>query len=190
MLRHALKEWAVICRALAEGRQAVLLRKGGIAEDAGEFRIEHNRFWLFPTFVHQQRDGVKPEALPLFEQAVAAKPPAGTLRLEHFAEVAGIYQLHDVVSVLALSPMHLWSDETARARFHYKSPGLYVLAVRVGRLPRPVEVPDLPAYAGCKSWVELDRHLPTDGATPVLDDEAFRAVMRGLDDRLNPTAFA
>ena len=63
---------------------------------------------------------------------MAAKPPAGTLRLEHFAEVAGIYHLHEVVSVLALSPMHLWSDETARARFHYKMPGLYVLAVRVG----------------------------------------------------------
>ena len=31
MLRHAFKEWAVICKALAEGRQALILRKGGIA---------------------------------------------------------------------------------------------------------------------------------------------------------------
>jgi len=190
MLRHALKEWAVICRALADGRQGILLRKGGIAENGGEFQVEHTRFWLFPTYVHQQRDGVEPEALPLLEQAVATRPPEGTLRLEHFAEVGGIYQLHDVVSVLKLSPLHIWSDETARARFHYKAPGLYVLAVRVYRLPQPVDVPDLPAYAGCKSWVELDRDLPTDGAAPVLDDEAFRAVLRSLDDRLDPTALA
>ncbi len=54
-LRHAFKEWAVICRALAEGRQAVVLRKGGVAEKTGEFQIEHTRFWLFPTYVHQQR---------------------------------------------------------------------------------------------------------------------------------------
>ena len=28
----ALKEWAIICKALEEGRQVVLLRKGGILE--------------------------------------------------------------------------------------------------------------------------------------------------------------
>jgi hypothetical protein len=38
----ALKEWAVICQALAEGRQTILLRKGGIAEPGGAFRVEHS----------------------------------------------------------------------------------------------------------------------------------------------------
>jgi len=32
MLAQAFKEWAVICRALAVGKQSLLLRKGGIAE--------------------------------------------------------------------------------------------------------------------------------------------------------------
>src|SRR5438270_4902540 len=77
MLRYALKEWAVICAALAEGRQAILLRKGGIAEAGGEFRVEHTRFWLYPTYVHQQREGVKPEALSLLERAEARRPPPG-----------------------------------------------------------------------------------------------------------------
>ena len=31
MLKHAFKEWAVICQALATGRQALVLRKGGVA---------------------------------------------------------------------------------------------------------------------------------------------------------------
>ena len=61
-LPHAFKEWAVICRALAEGKQALILRKGGIAETGGEFAVEHTRFWLFPTYTHQQRDGIRPEA--------------------------------------------------------------------------------------------------------------------------------
>ena len=39
MLKDAFKEWAVICRALAEGRQALILRKGGIAEAGGDFRV-------------------------------------------------------------------------------------------------------------------------------------------------------
>ena len=189
MLRHALKEWAVICRALAEGRQAILLRKGGVAEAGGEFQVEHTRFWLFPTYVHQQREGIKPEALPFLEQAEAERPPEGVLRLCHFAEVAGVYHVHDVASVLKLSDLHLWSEATAHSRFAYRRPGLYVLPVRVYRAAQAVEVPDAPEYAGCKSWVELQRELPTDGAAPVLGAEAFRGLLRTLDERLDPTAF-
>src|SRR5262245_36726696 len=131
MLQHALKEWAVICRALAEGRQALILRKGGIAEAGGEFRVEHTRFWLYPTYIHQQRAGIQPEALPLLEQAEAERPPPGVVRLTHFAEVAGVYHVHDLVSALFLSHFHLWSAETVKARFAYRRPGLYVLPVRV-----------------------------------------------------------
>ena len=90
-MNHALKEWAVICRALADGRQALLLRKGGIAETDGDFRLEHDRFWFFPTYVHQQRTGTRPEAYPLLEQAEAERPPPGTVRMSHFGEVGGVY---------------------------------------------------------------------------------------------------
>ena len=39
------------------------------------------------------------------------------------------------------------------------------------------EVVERPEYAGCKTWVELDTAVPTDGAAPVLSDEAFAEVM-------------
>ncbi len=76
MLKHAFKEWAVICQALALGRQALILRKGGIAESTGDFQLEQTRFWLFPTYAHQQHAGIKPEAVPLLErvQAVLCQP--------------------------------------------------------------------------------------------------------------------
>ena len=38
MLDLALKEWAVICDLLATGRQTLVLRKGGIAEEQGPGR--------------------------------------------------------------------------------------------------------------------------------------------------------
>ena len=38
------------------------------------------------------------------------------------------------------------------------------------------DVVERPEYAGCKTWVELDTAVPTDGASPVLSDEAFAAV--------------
>jgi hypothetical protein len=190
VLRQAFKEWAVICKALAEGRQALILRKGGIAEASGDFQLEHTRFWLFPTYVHQQAAGIKPEALPLLQQVEAERPAAGVVRLTHFAEVAGLYHLHNLVAALLLDHLHLWSEETVRARFAYRQPGLFVLPVRVYRAPEAVELPDTPYYAGCKSWVELERELPTEGATPVLDEAAFHELLRRLDFLLKPTALA
>src|SRR5262249_54839090 len=157
-----------------EGRQSLILRKGGIAEHGGAFQVEHTRFWLFPTYVHQQQTGIKPEALPLLEQVEAERPPAGVIRISHFAEVEGIYHVHDLPPVLLLAHHYLWSEETVRARFAYRQPGLYVLAVRVYRAAQVHELPDTAYYAGCRSWVELERELPTEGAVPVVDDKTFR----------------
>jgi hypothetical protein len=190
MLKHALKEWAVICRSLTDGRQSLIFRKGGLGEPEGEFQIEQKRFWLFPTYVHQQGVGIKPEAQSLLEQAESAKPPAGTILLSHFAEVAGIYHLHDMVGAYLLSPFHIYSEETVQKRFAYRSPGLYALLLRVYRSPRVFEVTESARYAGCRSWVELDEALPTDGAKPVLDDETFEQLASEIDHLLKPTAFA
>src|SRR5437870_478836 len=181
MLKVAFKEWAVICRALAEGRQALILRKGGIAETEGGFRLEHTRFWLFPTYTHQQREGIKPAALPLLEEVEAERPPPGIVRLTHFVDVAGVYHVHDLAAALMLQGLHLWTEETVEARFVYRYPGLYVMPVRVYRAAEVHEIADASAYAGCRSWVELEKELPTEGAVPVLDDEAFRELLRTLD---------
>jgi hypothetical protein len=190
MLRHALKEWAVICRALADGTQSLLLRKGGIDEAAGAFAVEHTRFWLLPTWTHQQREGIVEMALPLLKAVEAERPPAGVLRLTHWAEITGVYQVGAVVPALLLAHLHLLSDEAVRKRFAYRSPGLNVMSVRVYRAAREHEVPDRPEFQGCHSWVELQEELATDGSVPVLDDVAYRDLLSNLELLLNPTALA
>jgi hypothetical protein len=190
MLKHAFKEWAVICAALARGKQAILLRKGGISEATGVFALEHTRFWLYPTYTHQQREGIRPEALPLLEEVEASRPPAGVVRLQHWAEVTGVYQVRDETLALLLAHLHLWSDDAVRKRFEYRRPGLNVLTVRVYRAPQAVELPETAEYAGCRSWVELDRELSTDGSTPVLDDKTYYDVQLNLDLLLRPSALA
>ena len=59
--RIAFKEWASVCDALLEGRQTIILRKGGISEGTapGLFVPEHSEFWLYPTWVHQAEQGVR-----------------------------------------------------------------------------------------------------------------------------------
>ena len=190
MLKYAFKEWAVICKALADGKQALILRKGGIAEAGNTFTPEHKRFWLYPTYLHQQEHGIKPEMASLLKDAEKDKPPKGTVRLSHFVEVPGDYHVSDLTKALLLAPLHLWTEETVRQRFEYRHPGLYVLPARVYRMPRHFDLIETPHYAGCKSWVELEQNVPTEGAVPVLDDKAFNDVLRKLDALLNPTAFA
>lgn len=189
-LRYAFKEWAVICQALAEGRQALILRKGGIAEQGGEFQVEHTRFWLYPTFVHEKQGGIRPDAAELLKKVEAERPARHLVRLTHFAEVDGLYHLHDIAAALRLQPLHLWSRETVQARFLYRSPGLYVLPVRVYHAAQATDLPETAAYAGCKTWVDLGQYLPTTGATPVLSDAAFYEVRRQLEAILQPTAMA
>lgn len=161
-LSVAFKEWAAVCRALAAGRQSLILRKGGIAEVGGEFRPEHARFLLYPTHFHeQQRLGIKPEFLPLLDAAVAERPPSGVVRISHWAEVMGVRFADKLDDVLALDARHILSEETVRQRFAYRRPGLYVLDVTVHPLPTAVEIVETPEYAGCKTWVELREPVVT-----------------------------
>jgi hypothetical protein len=189
-IHHAFKEWSVICRALAEGRQAIILRKGGIADVGGIFKPEHPRFLLFPTYLHQQAEAIKPEASKLIADAEADRAPADVVRFSHFAEVSGAFFVRHLEVALALDPLHLWSEATVRQRFAYRTPGLFVLAVRVQRLLCFQEVPTKPEFDGCKTWVNLGAGLPVDGATPVIDDRRYADFLEVLDRLSNPTARA
>ncbi len=53
-MRAAFKEWAIVVDALGRGEQIIVLRRGGLAESRGGFRLEHSRFLVFPTLFHQQ----------------------------------------------------------------------------------------------------------------------------------------
>jgi hypothetical protein len=151
----AFKEWAVICAALAGGRQSLILRKGGIAEEGGEFRPEHDRFLLYPTYFHEHRNGIKPAFLPLLDECEANKPAPGVIRLTHEVRVTSVELITDLDAALALDSEHAWTAAEVTKRFNYRKPGLFVLRVAVEALPAPREVAERPEYAGCKTWVEL-----------------------------------
>src|SRR5688572_9849490 len=91
----ALKEWAAVCLALAEGRQSLLVRKGGIAEGAGGFRMEHDEFWLYPTQFHQSPDQLTPDGAELLSRAQSSAPPAGRLLIDCYAVVKAVAFVED-----------------------------------------------------------------------------------------------
>ena len=131
MLKHAFKEWAVICRVLAEGRQSLIVRKGGIAEPRGDFEMTQTRFWLFPTYLHQTGVAQTGSCSSHVADQRADRPPAGTVKLSHFVEVGGVYHVHDIVG--RSKSIRSISGRVRRswARFQYRRSGLFVLPVRL-----------------------------------------------------------
>lgn len=172
-MRTAFKEWAVICRALAAGEQTLILRKGGIVEEGGEFRPDHPEFLLFPTFSHQSPDSIVPAARRLLLELDAEEPEAGTVVFKHHAVVADALRVKSLSAVLRLRGQHIWSDEIVEERFHRWGDFVYALFVRVYALPRAVVLPLEEEYTGCKSWVELSQDVSTAGSHAVLSDEDF-----------------
>ena len=154
-MQTAFKEWAAICRALAQGRQDVILRKGGIVEPGGEFRLEQRRFFLMPTFLHQSPESLIPEARDLLSDIDADRPPAGTVVFHHEAEVTEAFQIRSLVALEPFRSRHVWSDAVVAERFHRWRDELHVIAVKVTALPEPLIFPWHDDYGGCKSWVEL-----------------------------------
>jgi hypothetical protein len=179
-LQVALKEWDVVCRALGDGRQMLLLRKGGIYEAAGEFELEHRRFLLFPTFLHQNPGMLKgSEKL----EAVTTEPSQVTLSLA--AHVTDILPVTSRAAMDALDDQHVWATPLIDMRFNYKPENpLYLLLLRGYRLAGARAIENTPEYAGCKSWVKLEQPVALDGALPVLDESRYQERRKLILSRL------
>ena len=172
--RMALKEWASVLRACEQGRQMVFIRKGGLIEPGSGFEILAKHFLCYPTFEHQTVNFVRPDAQHLFEEAIAAKPSDGQVHFRLCGEVVWSTQSHEPTIITRLAPFHIYNDAFLAQRLKWQpEQPLVVAVVRLFRLPAVHDVPALSTYAGCKSWVELERPLSLEGATPVLDDHAF-----------------
>jgi hypothetical protein len=180
----ALKEWDGICRALLEGRQCVLLRKGGIEEEAGVFSPEHADFWLYPTHVHQAEQGIRESPTPTTGSTRPAGP-AEPVELRGLAHVERVARVQDLDVLTPLAPFHVWTEETIARRFHYRRPGLWVLVVRVFRRDPPVHLVPTPEQLGCKSWVTLQAPFATTGAVPVVAEADWEKRLRTLSAMLS-----
>ena len=175
----ALKEWAVVVRALLAGEQILDLRKGGIKEDGRHFGLKATRLWLYPTVEHQERDLVRPAYQRWIDDSERDAPPERAIRVEGWADVVGVAKLTDPDDLAKIDGKFIWTPEYAASRLSWKQrDALWVLALRAHRLTDPITVPFREEYGGCTSWVDL-AELPDDPASlpsePALSDGAFEA---------------
>ena len=170
----ALKEWAVAVNSLAQGKQIMILRKGGIHRDDKEFRVVHPEFLLYPTFEHQKAELLKGDYHQDLADTLQEDDVEGPVTVSCWSEVTDVFELRDDETLGRLSSFHVWTNDYAGKRLHWrpKQP-LTVALLRVYRLQEPQALPVLDEYIGCKSWVELRQDVPLGDMKPVLTDTEY-----------------
>jgi hypothetical protein len=154
------KEWSLVCEALGNGRQSVILRKGGIHEGRGGFDFSQREFALFPTRFHDQLASLKGDEVG---SGVVGEPYAigDEVRIELIARLEASWTVTDWEVIAALKGFHIWSEATVRQRYEWSLEkgnrlSLQVALVRVYRLAEPWVFPYERGHVGCRSWVELE----------------------------------
>jgi hypothetical protein len=176
----AFKEWASMLVAMESGDQALLLRKGGLSEDAGVFRMEHSRFLLFPTFEHQDTRLLQPQWAPLIAATLADQQTRIPIRT--FAQVARVLAIPDSGAASQLKKHIIWNQCYIDSRFEWQPDRpVYLVVLRVYQLANPISIDYRSEYGGCRSWVTLDVDVPIQGANPVIDDERFSHLLHDID---------
>jgi len=176
----AFKEWALVCEALGNGRQSLILRKGGIAEGRDGFAFKHPDFFLFPTWFHEQlgRTTLPPgtEVPTQLEDEI---------EIRYAATLTWSRLVTDPVLLSSLREFHILHDDVVNERFRYDDhQGIHVGFVRVFRLNVPQLLADSKSYGGCRSWLDLPP-LGDIARVPVISDEEHQSRQKRLEQILS-----
>ncbi|MGF1673602.1 MAG: DUF1802 family protein [Rivularia sp. (in: cyanobacteria)] len=170
---HALKEWAIAINALESGETIMLLRKGGIHEKGGSFRVAHNQVLLYPTYEHQQTFMLKADYSNLVIPVTSGWRPQ-TVNITSYAEITHILPVTDDSIINALLPFHIWNQHFIRDRQDWKPlEPLFVLLLRTYKLATPQLVAYHPHYGGCKSWIDLHESISLAAAKPAISENTY-----------------
>lgn len=185
----ALKEWGVVIAALSDARdpqQIVIFRKGGIREEQGRFRTDHQEFLLYPTYEHQATGTIRPECSWVWSQVPPGTPSDERVIFTAWARLTDIIRVDHLECLVQLSPSTVWTPSFIEQRFRMLPiKPLYVLFLRVYRLPDPYTLDVREGYRGCKSWVSLASPVSLNNSTPILPDDRYQEQSIRLKKLLN-----
>ncbi|MEM7557117.1 MAG: DUF1802 family protein [Cyanobacteria bacterium P01_A01_bin.84] len=176
-ITHAFKEWETAIKALEAGKTIMLLRKGGIHERGGKFQVSHEQVLLYPTYEHQQSSMIKPEYTQGINQTTS-DCNSDKLCISSWAKITDILPVDDESIINSLTPFHVWKQNFISDRLKWKpSRPLYILLLRVYKLPQIQYLPYLPKYGGCKSWIELTESIDISNTKPVIYDSTYSQIV-------------
>jgi hypothetical protein len=151
----AFKEWSYIVTALGKGKQSIILRKGGISEENGDFELKGKDFILFPTLFHQAEQMLKPTWIPFLKNNNYHERQE-YVRIKYYAKVVDTKVLTDWDQVKKLEQYHAWQEQVIKERFTRWENKIQMLVVQVFELGAAQDILLKPTYDGCKSWIEIE----------------------------------
>jgi hypothetical protein len=162
----AFKEWALVCASIERGETSLIFRKGGIAEGRKGFQFKHRRFFLYPTFFHEQIERTR------LSRDRNVMPRSDLISISSFVEVEFTTLVRDLNLVQSLESLHVLHPSVLEERFRYDSQdGLHVAFIRAFRVTPVWELPFSPAFGGCRSWVTLPDPPAGLNMEPVLSED-------------------
>ena len=187
---YALKEWDIAIQALELGETIMLLRKGGIREHGGKFKVDHDRILLYPTFEHQKPTLLKPEYANLVQPVASGWHPE-TVKISSFAEITNILSWNNAQNeslINFLIKYHIWNQAFVRDRLQFKpDQPLYILLLRTYKLEKVYNILYHSSYGGCRSWIELQEMIPLTHSRPVLTQENYDQQVSIIHQILQPS---
>jgi len=179
----ALKEWATVVKALENGEQTVILRKGGILETASGFKIEAKKFLLFPTFEHQEAKNLKAQFHNYLDEVRQNKPGNEHNIITSYAEVINEVDINSNEKIKALSPFHIWSDSYINERMNWMpEKPIKAVFLRVYTVPQ-FQILIKSEYHGCKSWININEDIQS--GKSVLNDEELQSRLQKFKEIVN-----
>ena len=168
MQRIGFKEWSGVCDAIRQGRQSIIIRKGGIAEGRAGFSFKHREFYLFPTWFHEEADKITEPRFSL------PQPDSERVTIKCAVKVEWSGVITDWSVAQALAPFHILRKEVVKERFDYKdAPGIHVAFVRAYQLDPTWTFSNEKRFGGCRSWLELPERDDEPRLEAVLSDAEF-----------------
>ena len=126
-----------------------------------------------PTRFHQEPSQLTPDAQPLWRQVQSELLPPGKFRIDLYAVVQDVLEVDHFAKLQQLAGEHILSQPTVEQRFNYRYPGLFVLVVRIHRIPVEVEIETLPTSRAAKAGWSFRYAISTNQACPILADADF-----------------
>ena len=157
----ALKEWSIICMAVEEGKQSILLRKGGILEYKKGFEIRQKLVLLYPTLENQAAEYLQSNYLQEYElllkrnSSEIVQDKVNSIRI--IAGIEAMQEFHDHELLSKLEKYHIWNEKYVNMRMNYnpKKP-MNALLLTIYKLSQPIPIDVNPEWAGCKSWIDIE----------------------------------
>lgn len=185
----AYKEWAAVIRGLEEGDQICLLRKGPLREP--RFSLERRRFWLLPTYAHQEEEKIQPPYRKYLDETAEHQAEAG----EDHVRVNSWFQARTLITIRKNQRLNWLTDHTIYSprcfqhRFQVgPAQAIHLLVGRAYTLSEPRFLQKQPDYSSCSAqdgsiWTELRQRIPMEAGNPAVSQQEFETRKEELRDR-------